>query len=163
MATMTSGTGTGTATGTGTGRGCGWGCGWGWGWGWGSRSPAGTASDLGSAGLWAISAIAVILATTLGVLGLAGALQARQRAEAAADLAALSAARAAVAPAGRGEACGAAHRVAAAMAATVDDCAVADDGSVWVSTSVEIPGAWWQALDMPPARARARAGGLAAP
>ncbi len=118
--------------------------------------------DAGSAVLWVIWAIAVVLATTLGVLGWAAALQARQRADAAADLAALSAARVAAVPDGRG-ACAVAHRVAAAMTATVEDCVVAADGSVWVSTSVEVPVAWLQVLDMPPARARARAGGLASP
>jgi len=100
-----------------------------------------------------VCAAGVLVAVTAGALAVAGALVARQRAESAADLAALAAARG-------GAGCAVAARVAAAaggrvVACAVDGSAVAPDVSLVVE--VPVPGVL-AALDVPPARARARAG-----
>ena len=111
--------------------------------------------EAGSAGLFAVWAVSVVLAGTLGVLGWAAAVETRQRADAAADLSALSAAQAA----SRGDAaCQEAAEVAAAMNAQVSDCVVDTNGTVDLAVEVAVPASWLRVLDVPPARARARAG-----
>lgn len=111
--------------------------------------------DRGSGSLWVLFSVAVALAATLVVLGWAAAIVARQRAESAADLAALAGARAAYL--GR-DACAAGGRVAAAMGAHLSSCRVGPDGTVQLVADVRLPGPLLRALDLPPARARARAG-----
>ena len=109
----------------------------------------------GSAGVLAVLGCAVVVAATVGVLGWGSALESRQRAEAAADSAALAAAQASLAG---GDGCAAAHRVARAMAATVQECTVDPSSVAAVTVTVGLRLGWLRALDMPPARARARAG-----
>lgn len=104
--------------------------------------------------LWTVWAVAVVLSVTVAVLTWASAVQSRQRAESAADLAALSGARAQVAGA---DGCERAARVALANRARLKDCT---EGPGGVEVVVEVPvlsGPLAQ-LDMPPARAKARAG-----
>lgn len=119
----------------------------------------------GSATLWALSLVLVVWAVTLAGLVLGAGLVARHRAESAADLAALSAARAVHSAAGggpAGEPCTAAAEVAGAAGARLVGCRVEPGGDVWVVTEVPPPAALPGWADMPPARARARAGvGLA--
>ena len=121
---------------------------------WFTRGRA-VSVEAGSAGVLVIWAVSAVLAGTVGVLGWATAVQTRQRAEAAADLSALSAARAA---SWGGPACQQAARVAVAMAAQVSDCTVDRAGTVDLTVEVAVTVAWLRVLDMPPARARARAG-----
>jgi secretion/DNA translocation related TadE-like protein len=111
-------------------------------------------SDAGLAGLWTLWAAVVVLSACLAVLAWAAAIVARQRAEAAADLAALAAARALVAGAAP---CPAGVRVATAAGARMVGCAAVAD-SVTVVVEVSLPRAAVLGLDVPPARARARAG-----
>ena len=103
------------------------------------------AADRGSAGL---------AATTAAVVW-GGAVVARHRATRTADLAALSAAREAVA--GGGQPCAAAVRVARSGGADLAVCELLPDGSVLVVVELPVPVAV-AGLDMPPARAKARAG-----
>jgi secretion/DNA translocation related TadE-like protein len=102
--------------------------------------------------LWAVT---VLVATAVVGWSLASALAARQRAEAAADLAALAAARGAAE--GR-DACGRAAVVATAGGARLATCSVAADAVVDVLIEVQVSAPWLRRLDLPPARARARAG-----
>jgi len=88
------------------------------------------------------------------VLAWAASLVSRQRAEAAADLAALAAARTLVAG---GAPCPAGHRVAAASGARLVGC-TASGSAVTVVVQVPLPSLGVLGLDVPPARARARAG-----
>jgi secretion/DNA translocation related TadE-like protein len=97
--------------------------------------------------------VAVVLSAATATLGLAGALVARQRAEAAADLAALAGAQALLRG---GDACGTAGRVAVAGRARVVACQPLGTALDLV-VEVALPGVLGR-LDMPPARARARAG-----
>lgn len=116
---------------------------------WGSADR----DDRGSAGVWTVWAVVLVLSVCLGVLAWAGAVVARQRAENAADLAALAAARSHL---GGLDGCVAAARVAAASGARLVACR---PGMSDVTVSVEVPLAVpLRRLDMPPARARARAG-----
>lgn len=110
--------------------------------------------DHGQAGLWSVWASAVVLAVVMAVLGWSAAVVARQRAESAADLAALAAASAQV----RGQdPCGAAGRVARGQGARLVSC-VPEPAAVSVMVEVAPPSTLLRRLDMPPARARARAG-----
>jgi secretion/DNA translocation related TadE-like protein len=79
---------------------------------------------------------------------------ARHRAAGAADLAALAGAQLLVR--GDPQPCAAAARVAEESGARLDSCQV-EAGTVLVVTAVELGWSAW-GLDMPPARARARAG-----
>ncbi|MDQ1599211.1 MAG: hypothetical protein QOD68_685 [Actinomycetota bacterium] len=113
--------------------------------------------DRGSAGLLAVWVAAVVVASAVVAVVWGGVLVARHRAGRTADLAALAAAGGLA----RGtEPCPAAARVAAAAGADLTSCAVLPDGSVLVV--VEVPAlprlATTWGLDVPPARARARAG-----
>lgn len=115
-----------------------------------ARSGAG---DRGSGSVLLTAVVALVLSAGSAGLGLAGALVARQRAEAAADLAALAGGQALLRG---GDACGTAGRVAAAGKARVVVCKPAGT-IVYVVVEVTLPGVLGR-LDMPPARARARAG-----
>ena len=109
--------------------------------------------DRGSAGVWTVWAVVLVLSVCLGALAWAGAVVARQRAENAADLAALAAARSHLAGL---DGCVAAARVASASGARLVACR---PGQSDVTVSVEVrPVVALRRLDMPPARARARAG-----
>jgi secretion/DNA translocation related TadE-like protein len=101
--------------------------------------------------------IAVLSSMVLGVTVFGAAVVARHRAQAAADLAALAAA--ARVPAGASAACAAGAAVAGAMRATLDGCRVEElDVVVGVVVTVDL-GRW----GVGSARARARAGPVAAP
>ena len=118
------------------------------------RSKAG---DAGSATVWVLCCCLLVWAG-LAALARGSAVVARHRAESAADLAALAAAKAALS--GADPCPRAAAVVAAAGAARLERCALAADLSVTVQVSV--PASGWAGLDLPPARARARAGGRTA-
>ncbi|MCY7373348.1 MAG: hypothetical protein LH461_06585 [Spirochaetaceae bacterium] len=110
--------------------------------------------DRGQGALWSLWAATVVLAVTVAVVSWAAALGARQRAEGAADLAALAGAGAQV----RGEnPCAAADLVARAHEARLVRC-VPEPAAVIVVVEVRVPSATLRRLDVPPARARARAG-----
>jgi secretion/DNA translocation related TadE-like protein len=106
------------------------------------------------AGLWTVWAALVVVAACLVVLAWATALVSRQRAEAAADLSALAAAQALVSG---GEPCPAGHRVADSAGARLVGCSTTGT-AVTVVVEVEAPPRAVLGLDVPPARARARAG-----
>jgi secretion/DNA translocation related TadE-like protein len=112
--------------------------------------------DRGSATIWTVSLGLVLWAAATAALLIGSALVARHRAESAADLAALAGARAALAG---GDACLPASRVAAAVGARIGQCRAEADGVVFVVAEVTLPGVLPRWADMPPARARARAGG----
>jgi secretion/DNA translocation related TadE-like protein len=125
------------------------------------RLLAGQGDDGGSATVWVAVLCLTVWAVGLAATGVGVALVARHRAESAADLAALAAARAAAR--GDPDPCAQARRVTGAVRARVARCQPASDGSVLIVTEVAVPGlpggaARW--ADMPPARARARAGGV---
>lgn len=110
--------------------------------------------DHGQAGLWSVWAAALVLAATTAVLTWGAAVETRQRAETVADMAALAAASAQV----RGQdPCAPAHRVAQAQRGRLVTCAPAV-GAVAVVVEVPASSTLLRRLDMPPARARARAG-----
>lgn len=116
-----------------------------------TRCPA----DRGSAGLLMVWAAAVVLAAATAAVVWGGAVVARHRATRTADLAALAAASAAAS--GGDRPCSAAVRVARPAGADVAACELLPDGSVLVVVELQVPVAV-PGLDMPPARARARAG-----
>jgi secretion/DNA translocation related TadE-like protein len=101
-----------------------------------------------------VAVVGVLLSAALAVLAVGAALVTRQRAEASADLAALAGARALLRGA---DPCGAAGRVARAGPARLVGCRPAGAAVLEVVVEVPLPGAF-RRLDMPPARARARAG-----
>ena len=112
--------------------------------------------DRGQGGLWSVWAATVVLAVTVAAMSWGAALAARQRAGAAADFAALAGARAQA----RGEEpCAAAVLVAIAQDAHLVRC-VLEPTTVLVVVEVPVPSPALRRLDMPPARARARAGVL---
>ena len=116
--------------------------------------PAGSRpGDRGAGSVLLTAVVALVLSAGSAALGLAGALVARQRAEAAADLAALAGAQALLRG---GDPCTTARRVAAAGRARVVVCEPAGT-TVHLVVEVTLPGVLAR-LDMPPARARARAG-----
>ena len=117
----------------------------------------GSRAERGSAGLLVVWVSAVVMAVTTAALVWGAALAARHRAAQAADLAALAAARDAASVTGRP--CPAAERVARHTGAVVRVCDLLPDGSVLVVVELAVPGVL-PGLDMPPARARARAGAL---
>jgi secretion/DNA translocation related TadE-like protein len=116
------------------------------------------ARDEGSATIWVLTLCVVVWSAAVAAASVGAALVARHRAESAADLAALAAAQAAVR--GDADSCGRAARVAAATGVRLVGCRLGADGSVLVITEVRAPGLVAQWTGMPPARARARAGGL---
>jgi len=118
-----------------------------------ARARRGLRRDLGAGTVLLVAVVAVVLSAATVALGLAAALVTRQRAEAAADLAALAGAQALVRG---GDACGTAGRVAAAGRARVVACEPVGT-TVHLVVEVRLPGVLGR-LDMPPARARARAG-----
>jgi len=118
-----------------------------------ARARRGLRRDLGAGTVLLVAVVAVVLSAATVALGLAAALVTRQRAEAAADLAALAGAQALVRG---GDACGTARRVAAAGRARVVVCEPVGT-TVHLVVEVRLPGVLGR-LDMPPARARARAG-----
>lgn len=110
--------------------------------------------DQGQAGMWSVWATTVVLAATIAVLAWSSAVEARHRAETAADLAALAGASAQV----RGEdPCVPAARVAQAQGVRLVGCAP-EAGSVGVLVEVAELSSLLRRVDMPPVRARARAG-----
>lgn len=110
--------------------------------------------DRGSGGLAVVWATALVVSATVAALTWSAALESRQRAGMAADLAALAAASAQL----RGQdPCWTAERVARAQGARVLEC-VARPRSVAVVVEVVTPAAVLRRLELPPARARARAG-----
>lgn len=111
--------------------------------------------DRGAGALLVLTGVAVVLAAVCVALTWAGAVAARQQAEGAADLAALAGARAVLTG---GDGCAAAGRVAWAGGAWLAGCRVGAGADVTVA--VEVHPGWLRRLDMPPARARARAGGF---
>jgi secretion/DNA translocation related TadE-like protein len=121
------------------------------------RWGAGWRADGGSAGLLAVWAALVVLTATTAALVWGAALVARHRVERTADLAALAAAGAAVRAAALP--CGAAVRVAREAGGVVSVCTVLPDRSVLVVVALAVPQVV-PGLDMPPARARARAGAV---
>ena len=115
--------------------------------------PGACPGDRGSGSVLLTTVVALVLSAGSVALGLAGAYVARQRAEAAADLAALAGGQALL---HGGDACDTAGRVAAAGRARVVVCQPAAT-TVYLVVEVTLPGVLsWP--DMPPARARARAG-----
>jgi len=110
--------------------------------------------ERGLAGLWTVWATTVVLAVALGALAWSAALVAHHRAETAADLTALAAATAQVRG---GDPCGVAGRVAEAQGGRLVSCEP-QPTSVSVLVEVATPSRMLRRLDMPPARARARAG-----
>ena len=114
-------------------------------------------TDRGSAGLLAVWVAFVVLAATMAALVWGAALVTRHRAERTADLAALAAAGEAVTAVA--QPCQAAARVAQGVGAVVAACDVLPDRSVLVVVELAIPRVV-PGLDMPPARARARAGAV---
>jgi secretion/DNA translocation related TadE-like protein len=118
-----------------------------------TRERRASGAERGAGSVLMVAVVAVVLSAAAAALGLAAALVTRQRAEAAADLGALAGAQALL----RGDdACGAAGRVAAAGSARVVACDAAGT-TVHLLVEVALPGPLG-ALDVPPARARARAG-----
>ena len=119
--------------------------------------PAGlAAADRGSATIWVAIACLVTWSVALFALSVGGVIAARHRAASAADLAALAGARTLVA--GVGDPCAAAQRVAAAARARVVACDVLANGSLQVVAEAALPRLLARWPQLPPARARARAG-----
>jgi secretion/DNA translocation related TadE-like protein len=112
--------------------------------------------DRGSATVWVVIACLVTWAVATLALSIGGAVVARHRAESAADLAALAGAR--VLANGIGDPCAEATRVAAATRARVVGCESFADGSLQVVAEVPLPRLLARWPDLPPARARSRAG-----
>ena len=108
----------------------------------------------GSGSVVVLAVAAVAVGALLVVSALGAAVVARHRAESAADLAALAGADVVLGRA-PGDPCGRAAGVVAAHGAAVGGCAVAADGSVTVTATVALPGAF---AGLGSARARARAG-----
>lgn len=106
----------------------------------------------GSATIWMLTVCGLVVAAAVVALQLAVAVLIRHRAEAAADLAALAAADAALQ--GRPAACARAGRVAAAGAATLVSCTLADATAEVV---VSVPARLLLGR-FPPVVARSRAG-----
>lgn len=121
------------------------------------RGAASRHGDAGSAGLLAVWVALVAFAATTAALVWGAALVARHRVERRADLAALAAAGE-VAAAGA-QPCQAAARVAQGVGAVVALCEVLPDQSALVVVELAVPRVV-PGLDMPPARARARAGAV---
>jgi secretion/DNA translocation related TadE-like protein len=109
--------------------------------------------DRGSATVWLLCVCGLVWSVMVAALLVGSAIVARHRAAAVADLAALAAAAAQ----SRGDpgVCRAAAHVAAAQGGRLDWCRV-EAGSVLVVAEV---GVGWRVINLPPARARARAGG----
>jgi secretion/DNA translocation related TadE-like protein len=120
---------------------------------WSARARRVLRPDSGAGSVLLVAVVAVVLSAATAALVLGGALVSRQRAEAAADLAALAGAQALLRG---GDACGAAGRVAAAGRARVVVCEPAGS-TLHLVVEVALPGVLGR-LDVPPARARARAG-----
>jgi secretion/DNA translocation related TadE-like protein len=114
--------------------------------------------DRGSGTIWVAIGALVTWAVATVALSIGAALVARHRADAAADLAALAGAQAVVR--GVGDPCAEAELVAAANRARVVACERLPDGSVQVVAEVPLPMLLARWPDLPPARARARAGGV---
>lgn len=109
--------------------------------------------DPGSAAVWVVCACLTVWVAAGAALSVGAAVVGRHRASAAADLSALAAARQLLA--GDPAPCRVAARVAAADGATIRSCLV---GPSDVEVVVEVPVAR-VLVPLPPARARARAGG----
>jgi secretion/DNA translocation related TadE-like protein len=114
--------------------------------------------DRGSATIWVVVLCVTVWSSALAAATMGAALVARHRAESAADLAALAAARSVLR--GDPDSCGPARRVADAAGARVVGCEPESDGSVLVVVHVPVAGPVARWADAPPARARARAGGV---
>ncbi|SIR94835.1 Rv3654c family TadE-like protein [Williamsia sterculiae] len=121
------------------------------------RRSIGT-DERGSATVLGAFVIAALVATTIGVLHIGGAVSARHRAQSAADLGALAAAQQIVAGAGA-DACATARRFVTDNGGRLTDCRP-DGENVTVAVAVSVPLGSFGVRD---ARARARAGPMAAP
>ena len=107
--------------------------------------------DTGSAGVLAVWVVALVVCVLSAALTVGSAVVARHRAARTADLSALAAAGVA---ARGGDGCAAAQLLTADAGGTLVGCELLPDGSVQVLVALPTGPA------MPPARARARAGGL---
>jgi secretion/DNA translocation related TadE-like protein len=118
-----------------------------------ARLPA---ADGGSATVWVAMACLLTWSVATVALSVGAAVAARHRAVSSADLAALAGARSLAD--GLSDPCSEAQRVAAAARARLVACDRLPDGSLQVVTEVALPPllAGWS--NLPPARARARAG-----
>lgn len=116
------------------------------------------AGDRGSATVWVVVACLLTWSVATVALSIGGAVVARHRAASAADLAALAGARSLAS--GVGDPCADAQRVAAATAARLVACDRLADGSLQVVAEAPLPRLLARWPHLPPARARARAGGV---
>jgi secretion/DNA translocation related TadE-like protein len=112
--------------------------------------------DRGSATVWVVVACLVTWSVAILALTIGAAVVARHRAASAADLAALASAR--VLADGVGDPCAAAVQVATASRARVVGCELLADGSLQVFVEAPLPQLLDRWPNLPPARARARAG-----
>jgi secretion/DNA translocation related TadE-like protein len=117
-------------------------------------------ADRGSATVWVVLACLVTWSVTTVALSIGGVVVARHRAASAADLAALAGARTLASGDVFGDPCAEAQRVAAAARARLVACDRMADGSLQVVAEVALPRLLARWPDLPPARARARAGGV---
>jgi secretion/DNA translocation related TadE-like protein len=115
-----------------------------------------TAADRGSATVWVAIICLVTWSVATVALSVGAAVAARHRAVSSADLAALAGAR--TLADGSSDPCSAAQRVAAATRARLVACDRLPDGSLQVVTEVGLPPILARWSNLPPARARARAG-----
>lgn len=115
-------------------------------------------TDRGSATVWVVLVCLVTWSVATFAASIGGVIEARHRAASAADLAALAGAH--VLTSGVGDPCAEAQRVAAATRARLVACDRLADGSLEVVAEVALPRLLARWPDMPPARARARAGGV---
>lgn len=122
----------------------------------GRRSAGRLAADLGSATVWVVLACLVTWSVATVALSIGGVVVARHRAASAADLAALAGARSLAS--GLGDPCAEVARVAGAARARLLACERRADGSLEVVAEVTLPRLLARWPDLPPARARARAG-----
>jgi secretion/DNA translocation related TadE-like protein len=114
------------------------------------------AADWGSATVWVMVACLVTWSAVTLAASIGGVVVARHRAGSAADLAALAGAHALIN--GVGDPCAEAERVAAATRVRLVACERMADGSLQVVVEAPLPRLLASWTDLPPARARARAG-----
>jgi secretion/DNA translocation related TadE-like protein len=120
----------------------------------GSAGPTG--GDRGSATVWVAISCLLTWSVATAALSVGAAVAARHRAVSSADLAALAGAR--MLADGSGDPCSEAQRVAAAARTRLVACERLPDGSLQVVTEVALPPLLSHWSNLPPARARARAG-----
>jgi secretion/DNA translocation related TadE-like protein len=113
-------------------------------------------ADRGSATVWVMVACLVTWSAVTFAASIGGVVVARHRAGSAADLAALAGAHVLIN--GVGDPCAEAERVAAATRARLVACERLADGSLQVVVEAPLPRLLARWTQLPPARARARAG-----